>query len=51
MKYHVCKIRTGSNGIADLVIKYEKRNWVVVKHLGSAYNKDEIIILLDNASN
>jgi len=50
MKYHIRKIRTGSNSIAVQVIKYEKRKRVVVKHIGSAHNKDEVIILSNNAA-
>ena len=51
MKYHVRKIETASKGIAVQVIKYEKRKRVVVKHIGSAHNKDELLMLLDNAKN
>lgn len=51
MKYHIRKIKTASNSIAVQVIKYENRKRVVVKHIGSAHNKDEILILLDNANN
>jgi transposase len=50
MDYHIRKIKTGSNSIAVQIIKYENRKRVVVKHVGSAHNKDEIIILLDNAA-
>lgn len=50
MKYHVRKIKTASNSIAVQVIKYEKRKRVVVKHIGSSHNKDEVIILSNNAA-
>lgn len=50
MHYHIRKIKTGSNSIAVQIIKYENRKRVVLKHVGSAHNKDEIIILLDNAA-
>lgn len=50
MKYHIRKIKTASNAIAIQVIRYEKRKRVVVKHIGSAHNKDEIIILSNNAA-
>jgi len=51
MKYHICKVRTGSDSIAVQVIKYENRRRVIVKHIGSARNKDEVILLWDNAAN
>ncbi len=51
MKYHIRKIKTASNGIALQVIRYQNRKRVVVKHIGSAHNKDEVLILLDNAKN
>lgn len=50
MKYHIRKIKTASNGIAVQVIKYEKRKRVVVKHIGTSHNKDEVIILSNNAA-
>lgn len=50
MKYHIRKIKTASNGIAVQVRKYEKRKRVVVKHIGSSHNKDEVIILSNNAA-
>jgi len=50
MKYHVRKIETASKGIAVQVIKYENCKPVVVKHIGSAHNKDEVIILSNNAA-
>lgn len=51
MKYHIRKVRTGSDSIAVQVIKYENRRRVIVKHIGSARNKDEVILLWDNAAN
>jgi hypothetical protein len=51
MKYHIPKIKTASYGIAVQVIKFEKHKRVVVKHIGSVHNKDELLILLDNAKN
>ena len=50
MKYHIRKVKTGSDRIAVQVIKYENRKRVVIKHMGSALNKEEIIILCDNAA-
>lgn len=50
MKYHIRKIKTGSGNIAVQVIKYENRKRIVVKHIGSAHNKDEVTILLNNAA-
>ncbi|MBZ0200107.1 MAG: hypothetical protein K8H86_09585 [Ignavibacteriaceae bacterium] len=49
MKYHIRKVKTSSNSIAVQVIKYVNRQRVVVKHIGSARNKDEVIILWNNA--
>ncbi|MBU1299217.1 MAG: IS1634 family transposase [Bacteroidetes bacterium] len=49
MKYHIRKVKTGSGNIAVQVIKYENRKRVVVKHVGSAHNKEEINILWNNA--
>jgi len=51
MSYHIRKVKTGSKAIAVQVVKYENRKRVVVKHIGSAHNEDEIIILFDNAAN
>ena len=50
MKYHIRKVKTGSDSIAVQVIKYENRKRVIVKHIGTAHNKDEAIILWDNAA-
>lgn len=50
MKYHIRKVKTGSNSIAVQVIKYENRRRIIVKHVGSAHKKDEVVILLDNAA-
>lgn len=50
MKYHIRKIKTASNAIAIQVIRYEKRKRVVVKRIGSAHNKDEVIVLSNNAA-
>jgi hypothetical protein len=51
MSYHIRKVKTGSKAIAVQVIKYENRKRVVVKHIGSAHNEEEVIILFDNAAN
>ncbi len=50
MKYHIRKVRTGSNNIAVQVIEYVNRKRVVAEHIGSAHNDDELKLLLDNAS-
>lgn len=50
MSYHVRKVKTNSKAIAIQVIKYENRKRVVVKHIGSAHNKDEVITLCNNAA-
>ena len=49
MTYHIRKIKTTSNNTAIQVVKYVKRKRIVIKHIGSAHNKDEEKILLDNA--
>ena len=51
MMYHIRKVKTASDSTAVQIIKYENRKRVVVKHMGSAHNKDEIIILWNNAEN
>ena len=51
MKYHIRKVITSSKATAVQVIKYEKRKRVVVKHIGSAHNKDEVMTLCHNAAN
>jgi len=51
MSYHVWKVKTSSKAIAVQVIKYEDRRRVVVKHIGSAHNEDEVTILCNNAAN
>lgn len=51
MSYHIRKVKTGSKAIAVQVIKYENRKRVVVKHIGSAHNKDDVITLCNNAAN
>lgn len=51
MKYHLHKIKTASNAIAVQVIKYQNRKRVVVKQIGSAHSKDQLLILLNNANN
>lgn len=50
MQYHIRKVKTSSDNIAVQVIKYENRKRVIVKHIGTAHNKDEVIILCDNAA-
>jgi len=50
MQYHIRKVKTSSDNIAVQVIKYENRKRVIVKHIGTAHNKDEVIILSDNAA-
>jgi hypothetical protein len=50
MKYHIRKVKTASGGIAVQVIKYQNRRCIVVKHIGSAHNKDELTILWDIAT-
>jgi transposase len=50
MKYHIRKVKTGSGNIAVQVIKYKNRKRVVVKHVGSAHNKEEVNILWNNAA-
>lgn len=51
MSYHIRKVKTGSKAIAVQVIKYENRKRLVIKHIGSAHNKDEVITLCNNAAN
>jgi transposase len=51
MEYHIRKVKTGSGNIAVQVIKYENRKREIVKHVGSARNKDEVVILWGNAAN
>lgn len=50
MSYHVRKVKTGSKAIAVQVIKYVNRKRIVVKHFGSAHNKEQVSILWDNAT-
>lgn len=50
MKYHIRKVKTGSDNIAVQVIKYENRKRVVVKHIGSAHSDEEVKILWDDAT-
>jgi transposase len=49
MKYHIRKVKTASDSTAVQIIKYENRKRVIVKHMGSAHNKDEVTILWNNA--
>ncbi|HSH52204.1 MAG TPA: IS1634 family transposase [Bacteroidales bacterium] len=49
MSYHVRKVKTGSKATAVQVVKYVKRKRVVVKHFGSAHNKEQESILWNNA--
>ena len=51
MMYHIRKVKTASDSTAVQIIRYENRKRVVVKHMGSAHNKDEVIILWNNAEN
>lgn len=50
MKYHIRKVKTGSDSIAVQVIKYQNRKRLIVKHIGTSHNNDEVIILWDTAS-
>jgi len=50
MKYHIRKVKTGSNNIAVQVIRYINRKRVIEKHIGSAHNQGELRIQLDDAS-
>ena len=50
MSYYVRKVKTGSKATAVQIIKYENRKRVVVKHIGSAHNEDEVTILCNNAA-
>lgn len=43
------KVRTGSGAIAIQVVRYVKRKCVVVRHIGSASNDDELTILSQQA--
>ena len=49
MKFHIRKVKTGSKHIALQVIKYEKRKRIVVKHIGTAHNNDQVMIHWDKA--
>ena len=51
MGYHIRKVKTASRAIAVQVVKYENRKRVIVKHIGSARNKDEVNTLYNNAAN
>ncbi|KAF0151336.1 MAG: transposase IS4 family protein [Ignavibacteria bacterium] len=50
MSYYVRKVKTGSKAIAIQVIKYVKRNRIIVKHFGSAHNKEEVSTLCNIAA-
>jgi transposase len=49
MQYHIRKVKTASKNIAIQIIKYVSRKRVIVKHIGTAHNNDEINILLSTA--
>ena len=51
MMYHIRKVKTASVSTAIQIIKHEYHKRVVVKRMGSAHNKDEVIILWNNAEN
>lgn len=51
MSYYIRKIKTASKAIAVQVIKYENRKRVILKHIGSAHNKEEVHTLCNNAAN
>ena len=50
MNYHIRKVKTASNAIAVQVIKYENHKRVVIKHFGSAHNKEDVTALCNNAA-
>ena len=49
MSYHIRKVKTGTNATAVQVVKYVNRKLIVVKHFGSAHNKEQEGIIRDNA--
>ena len=49
MSYHVRKVKTGSEATAIQVVKYVNRKRIIIKHFGSAHNKEQERILWDNA--
>ena len=49
MSYHVRKVKTGSEATAVQVVKYINRKRIVVKHFGSAHNKEQESIRWNNA--
>jgi len=48
--FHIRTTKTSSGKTAVQVVRYEKRKMVVVKHLGSAHDKEEIQSLKESAS-
>lgn len=50
MVFHIRKVKTASKSTAVQIVKYENRRRVVVKHIGSADNKEEINLLINCAS-
>ncbi|MBU1446057.1 IS1634 family transposase [Patescibacteria group bacterium] len=50
MVFHIRKVKTASKSTAVQIVKYENRRRVVVKHIGSADNKEEIDLLINCAS-
>ena len=43
--YHVRKTKTASGAIAVQIVRYQYRNKIIVKHIGSAHTKEDLIAL------
>lgn len=48
--YHTRTTKTSSSAIAVQVVKYVKRKMIILAHIGSARNEDELAILKANAA-
>ena len=49
MSASIRKTKTASGATAVQVVRYERRRVVVLKHLGSAHNEDELAAMVDGA--
>ena len=43
--YHVRKTKTASGAMAVQIVRYQYRNKIIVKHIGSAHTKEDLIFL------
>jgi hypothetical protein len=50
MADHIRTVKTASGATAVQIVRYEKRKRIIVSHLGSAHNEEEILALKEEAS-